>query len=391
VLAVASQKSLSPIIIILKGKAMIQKQYPKTIRMRRRLIWVGALAGIFVAGLIIYNVYSDSRAKNNLNNANAPINQDQKPWYESEVISQRVARATPQLANSPLMHANDRTPLYTRTQHKKVSYDKKDMSAAITSNQLTDTQNSLGNIGNLSSSTLSNQNANANSSDDPNQQAEKMSFMQSNHTATDNDYLDSVVKKPLSPYELQAGTIIPGILVTGINSDLPGQITGQVRSTVYDSISGRYVLIPQGAKIVGLYDSQVTYGQARVLVAWQRIIFPNGESIDLQGMSGADMSGYAGFKDQVNNHYAKIFGSVILMSVLSAGAQLSQPQNNNNTFAAPSVGQTMAQSLGNNLSNTATMITSKNINIQPTLQIRPGYEFNISVTKDMVFPGAYQD
>lgn len=136
-------------------------------------------------------------------------------------------------------------------------------------------------------------------------------------------------------------------------------------------------------------DSQVAYGQERVLIVWKRIIFPNGQSINLQGMPGIDMSGFAGFKDQVNNHYGKMFGSVVLMSVLGAGAQLSQPQNNTNPFAAPTVGQTLAQSVGTNLANTATMITAKNINIQPTLEIRPGYTFNISVTNDMVFPGAY--
>jgi type IV secretion system protein VirB10 len=180
-------------------------------------------------------------------------------------------------------------------------------------------------------------------------------------------------------------------LITGINSDLPGQITAQVRSNVYDSIAGNYLLIPQGAKITGLYDSQIAYGQERILVAWKRIIFPNGKSIDLQGMPGVDMRGYAGLHDQVDNHYGKIFGSVILMSLLGAGGQLAQPQNSNNPWQSPTVGQTVAQSLGTNIANTGTMITSRNINIQPTLEISPGYEFNISVTKDIIFPGSYHE
>lgn len=374
---------------------MIKKIYPHAIMIKRSLVGIAVVIVSLLVILIVHNVYASSHEANANQNSSKTIqttDQNAKSWYENEVISKQVATPAPQLANSPVIQPGQRTAYIPNRSKAASSVDQKAMSASIVSNQLTDTQTNLSsnNMGNLSANTASAAGANPNDSN-PNQQGEKIGFMQSNNQAADSDYLGAVLKKPITPYELQAGTIIPGILITGINSDLPGQITGQVRSTVYDSISGKYVLIPQGAKITGLYDSQVTYGQARVLVAWQRIIFPDGQSIDLQGMPGADMSGYSGFKDQVNNHYAKIFGSVILMSVISAGAQLSQPQNNNNVFTAPSVGQVMAQSLGNNLSNTATMITSKNINIQPTLQIRPGYEFNIAVTKDMVFPGAYQE
>ena len=198
-----------------------------------------------------------------------------------------------------------------------------------------------------------------------------------------------MVKNPLSNYEVQAGTIIPAVLITGINSDLPGQITAQVRSPVYDSISGRYLLVPQGARLIGLYDSHVVYGQERVLVAWKRIIFPNGNSINLEGMPGVDISGYAGFKDKANNHYGKIFGSVILMSFLSAGAQLSQPQQSADNNQPPTVNQMIAQSLGTSIASAGVAILNKNINIPPTLEIRPGYVLNVAVTKDIVFPGPY--
>jgi len=140
-----------------------------------------------------------------------------------------------------------------------------------------------------------------------------------------------------------------------------------------------------------LYDSQIAYGQERVLIAWKRIIFPNGQSINLEGMPGIDLSGYAGFHDQVNNHYGKIFGSVLLMSIISAGAQLSQPQQQFSNNSQLSVSQMIAASLGTNIMNTANMMTEKNLSIQPTLVIRPGYLFNVSITKDMVFPSAYDD
>lgn len=220
------------------------------------------------------------------------------------------------------------------------------------------------------------------------EQRHKKGFLEKNQQRVEEE-LSSFVREASTPYTLQAGTIIPGLLMTGINSDLPGQLIGQVRSHIYDSTRGEYVLIPQGAKLVGLYDSQIAYGQERVLIIWQRILFPNGSSLSLQGMPGVDLRGYAGFKGKVNNHYNKLFSSVLLMSVLGAGAQLSQPQTSQEPWSAPSVGQTLAQSLGTQLSETAMMVTSKNLNIQPTLEIQPGYSFNIIVTKDIVFEKPY--
>jgi type IV secretory pathway VirB10-like protein len=236
--------------------------------------------------------------------------------------------------------------------------------------------------------------------DDPNLQSTKQAFMQ-NHTAAQEQgygnnqstaavYLQEQLQNPLSPYELKAGAIIPAILITGINSDLPGQITAQVRSNVYDTIAGKHLLIPQGAKLTGVYDAQVAFGQQRVLVVWKRIIFPNGQSINLEGMPGVDMSGFAGFKDQVDNHYFRIFGSVILMSLLSAGAQMSQPQQQfDSSRGQLSVNQALAASLGTNIMNTANSLTQKNLGVQPTLVIRSGYLFNVTVTKDIVFPSSY--
>lgn len=265
------------------------------------------------------------------------------------------------------------------------------MKAPITSNQLTGEQGGMGSMGspsrNFNQGLASSRGEDA--THDINMQTEKLAFLNRDNTA-ENDYIHSIVRDPISPYELKAGSIIPGTLYTGINSDLPGQITGQVQSNVYDSRSGKHLLIPQGSKIVGIYDSQVSYGQERVLIVWNRIIFPNGQSLNLEGMSGVDMAGYAGFKDQVNSHYGKMLSSVILMSVLSSGAQLSQPQQSNSPFAGPTVGQTLAQSLGTNIANVGTAIVTKTLNVQPTLIIRPGYQFNIQVKKDIAFIKPYE-
>lgn len=150
---------------------------------------------------------------------------------------------------------------------------------------------------------------------------------------------------------------------------------------MYDTATGKYLLIPQGSRLVGVYSSAITYGQSRVLVAWNRIIYPNGDSLDLGTMPGADQGGYAGFSDQVDNHYLRIFGSAILASVFSAGAQLSQPQNSNGTITSS---QVLAASLGQQANNVGSMLIARGLDIQPTLKIRNGFLFNVMVTKDMV-------
>lgn len=224
--------------------------------------------------------------------------------------------------------------------------------------------------------------------EDPNKQDRKDQFLKSAKSTVDPDYSPSQKTAPRSPYEVKAGAIIPAVMIGGINSDLPGQVIAQVRENVYDTKTGEFLLIPQGSRLVGLYDAHVAYGQKRILLAWNRVIYPDGSSFDLKGMPGADKAGYAGFFDQVDNHYRKIFGSAVLMSMISAGVQLSQPNNgssgnNNNT---PSVSQTVGAALGQQIGQTAMTITQKNLNIQPTLEVRPGYQFNVMVTADMILP-----
>jgi type IV secretory pathway VirB10-like protein len=216
---------------------------------------------------------------------------------------------------------------------------------------------------------------------DPNRQAEKRSFL-ANQPAAET-YLTHTREAAMSPYEVKAGTIIPGVMIGGINSDLPGQIIAQVRESVYDSATGKYLLIPAGSRLIGTYDSSVTMGQRRVLVAWTRIIYPDSSSVSLDVMPGADQSGYAGFNDQVDNHYVRIFGNALMLSVIAAGVQLSQPHDNNINGGYSSQ-QIMAAELGRQLGQLGMTMTRRNMDIQPTLEIRPGYEFNVMVTKDMI-------
>lgn len=212
-----------------------------------------------------------------------------------------------------------------------------------------------------------------------------------NNERGDRWKLDSKPEAPGSPYELRAGFVIPGTLISGINSELPGQIMAQVSQNVYDTPTGKYLLIPQGTRLVGAYSSDVAYGQARVLVAWQRLVFPDGKAMDIGAMPGADSAGYAGFNDQVNNHYVRLFGSAILMSAVTAGLSYSQRQNQSTLgFQQPNANSALSQALGQQLGQVTAQMISKNLSISPTLEIRPGFRFNVIVTKDLTLSKPYQ-
>lgn len=213
-----------------------------------------------------------------------------------------------------------------------------------------------------------------------NGQGSKRDFLRAK--AAESNYSPAMRTAVVSPYEMKAGTVIPAVMIGGINSDLPGQIIAQVSENVFDTKTGRHLLIPQGSRLVGTYDNSVTMGQSRVLVAWNRVIFPDASSLDLNMMPGADQGGYAGFHDRVNNHYGKVFGSALMLSLFSAGIQVSQPQARG--FDNESYGQTIGGAVGQQLGNAGQQIMQRNLRIQPTLQIRPGYRFNVSVTKDMI-------
>ncbi|MHB1587412.1 MAG: TraB/TrbI/VirB10 family type IV secretion system protein [Acidiferrobacteraceae bacterium] len=205
------------------------------------------------------------------------------------------------------------------------------------------------------------------------------------HRPVRNGTLDARFRRPASSHEVFAGSVVPAVLLTGIDSDLPGTVVAQVRQSVDNSLDPAQVLIPQGARLVGVYRSAVAYGQRRVLIVWRRIIFPNGSTLALRGMPGTDAMGRAGFQDQVDNHYGRIFGSAFLMSLLGAGAQLAQPQNGG-LLNTPGAEQEAAANLANEMNRVGANLLNKNLGIQPTLRIRPGYLFNVLVTRTMILP-----
>lgn len=193
-------------------------------------------------------------------------------------------------------------------------------------------------------------------------------------------YLQQEKQKPISKFEIKAGWMIPAILITGLNSDLPGEVLAQVTQNIYDTATGKYLLIPQGTKLIGNYSSNVIYGQERVLTAWTKLIFPNGDTLSLENMGGISQDGYSGFTDQVNNHYFRIFGSAFLLSSITAGIALT---DNSSGEKETNSDKAMSQAI-NQMSTVASEMIRKNMNIAPTLEIRPGYKFNIFVTKDII-------
>ncbi len=229
-------------------------------------------------------------------------------------------------------------------------------------------------------------------SDDSSQngQDQKQDFLNNARQRRQENYLKSARTAQLGPYEIKAGWDIPAVLEQAMNSDLPGEVRALVRSNVYDTASGDYLLIPQGARLVGEYNSNVSYGQDGLQVVWNRIIFPDGSSMNLDGMNGQDEKGFSGFRDKVDRHYKRLFGTALLTSLFSAGLQLSQNnRGGQNTLSTPTPGQTAGQAVGTEVTQVGVEITKKNLNVQPTIKIPIGYRFNVRVNRDLLFDSPY--
>ena len=184
-----------------------------------------------------------------------------------------------------------------------------------------------------------------------------------------------------SSYVVQAGNIIPASLVTGIRSDLPGQIAAQVTENVYNSPTGRFLLIPQGARLIGIYDSHVAFGQSRVLLVWTRLIMPNGRSIVLERQPGADTSGFSGLEDEVDNHWVALFKAALLSTLLGVGSELGTTSG---TGSNSDVITALRRGSSDSLNQTGQKVVQRNLNIQPTLTIRPGFPVRVIVNRDLV-------
>ncbi len=210
-------------------------------------------------------------------------------------------------------------------------------------------------------------------------EAQQQSFLREH--STPRIYASGHLVTPRSPYELLAGTVIPAALLTGIDSDLPGNIIATVTQNVYDTVTGRTLLVPQGSRLLGVYDSQIGYGQSRVLLVWTRLILPNGSSIVLGRLPGTDPEGYDGLTDQVDWHWKRLLAGAAVSTLLGATAELAVPSQYG---GSQSVVYASLQGLQGTLNQVGQEITRRNLDIQPTITIRPGFPVRVIVNKDLI-------
>ncbi len=211
---------------------------------------------------------------------------------------------------------------------------------------------------------------------DPGAQKSKLAFLQKGPDA--EIYNKHSQQSPVSPYQLMAGTIIPASLVTGLNSDLPGMVIAQVTENVFDTVTGQHLLIPQGTRLIGKYDSVIAFGQERALVIWQRIIRPDGSSIVIDNLPATDTAGYAGLSDKVNLHTWKLIKGIALSTLLGIGTELTFGNNESDLVKA------IRESTQKNTNRAGQKLVDRSLDIQPIITVRPGWPLRIVVNKDIV-------
>ena len=291
-----------------------------------------------------------------------PVEQQNSDTYTPSTYDQTTYNQTAYTPNT--YEQSYETPKEENTSYKKskISFTKE----AVNNTQNTNSQGTV----------IESQNGQNNQKTedyDQNRQASKEKFLQEQRGS--GFYLNSFQQSQISPYEIKVGSIIPAVLVTSINSDLPGGIIAQIRENVYDSTTGKHLLLPQGSKIYGIYDSNISYAQNRILIVWQRIVLPNGESIALENMPGVDLSGSAGLRDKTNYHSLQLLRGVVLSAVFGAGtAIVTYEKDGDNNYMNEA-----GRGAGENIDTIGQKMADKDLNRQPTIEIRQGNKFNILV------------
>ncbi len=211
---------------------------------------------------------------------------------------------------------------------------------------------------------------------DQNNQQRKLDFLSRRDAS--GIYNPHVLQTPISPYQVMAGSMIAASLITGINSDLPGLVAAQVTENVYDTVSGRTLLIPQGARLIGTYDSVIAFGQSRALLVWQRIVLPDGSSIEVDNLPATDAAGHVGLEDKVDYHTWRLLKGIAMATLLGVGTELSFGSNESDLVRA------IRESTQQTVNRAGQRITEKNLDIQPTLTVRPGWPLRVIVHRDLV-------
>lgn len=217
---------------------------------------------------------------------------------------------------------------------------------------------------------------------DPSGQQHKLDFL--NQDVEPGIYNPHALQDPVSPYQVLAGSVIAASLITGLNSDLPGLAVAQVTQNVYDTVTGQILLIPQGARLIGKYDSVIAFGQSRALLIWQRIIMPDGSSIQINNLPATDTAGYAGLEDQVDYHTWALLKGVVLSTLLGVGTELSLGHEDSDLVRA------IRQAAQGAVNQAGQRIVERHLNVQPTITVRPGWPLRVIVNKDLVFSRPFE-
>jgi type IV secretion system protein VirB10 len=353
------------------------------------LIGLGTVASISVLGLTYWALQShavkpESQNLYNTQNQNVADGVASLPSNYGDLPKQapQLGPPLPGDLGPPILHAEQgsNTPAGTSAANQQLiqEQDSARTSSLFVQTASASTGLQQGQAGSVMPGQSNNGTSNhpAGPSSDQNMQDQKLAFL---NGPSDAPTVSSNRLTPAaSPYIIQAGTVIPAALITGIESDLPGQITAQVTENVYDSPTGQYLLIPQGARLIGQYNSEVAYAQTRVQLIWTRLIMPDGQSIVLDNQPAADTQGYSGLQDGVNNHWGAIFEAALLSTFLSVGAEAGTSNQENNLI------QAIRSGASDSFNHAGQQVVERELNIQPTLTIRPGFPVRVIVNRDLV-------
>lgn len=359
---------------------------PVTRLSRKVLLGIGAVAAIAIGGASLFALKPQHQPNSTeLYNTNTTAN----PSNPTDALANlphdysSLPKSVPQLGpplpgdlGKPILNASARTPGTPPSASPEEQRLAQEQEAARTSNLFAKANAAPVAVAPSSAASPSAATP-ANASPDVASQDHKLAFL--NGSIDRRAESPDRVQAPASPYILQSGAVIPASLITGLRSDLPGEITAQVTENVYDSPTGKILLIPQGARLIGQYDAQISFGQSRALLVWNRLILPNGRSLVLERQPGADTEGYAGVEDQVDSHWGMLLKAAILSTILSVGSEAGISGNNNGSLA-----QAIQQGVSQSVNQTGQQVVSRSLNIQPTITIRPGFEVRVLVTHDLV-------
>ncbi|HVB16911.1 MAG TPA: TrbI/VirB10 family protein [Stellaceae bacterium] len=357
---------------------------PVTRLSRKVLLGVGAAAAIGVGGALLFALKPQHQTAGselyNTNNRNTPDGLANLPrdYTGLPKPAPQLGPALPGDLGKPILNAGGTAPGMPAPgpspEEQRIAQEQE---AARTSHLFATTNVSQPNSAAAPGPTAPSTPAVAAGSTDLMSQDHKLAFL--NGAIDRRTTSPDRIQPAASPYVLQAGAVIPASLITGLRSDLPGQVTAQVTEDVYDSPTGKILLIPQGARLVGQYDAQIAFGQSRALLVWNRLIMPNGKSIVLERQPGTDTEGYAGLEDEVDNHWGMLFKAAILSTILSVGSEAGMSGNNNGSLA-----EAIQQGVSQSVNQTGQQVVSRTLNVQPTITIRPGFPVRVIVTHDLV-------